>query len=83
MAAELIISQLRCLVQTLDHNKSHTRIFPKNYEDVIEILQQANGNKAPVKAVGGTCHVPTSPDDVVVDLRYINRLLGLDVNSKT
>ena len=48
-----------------------------------KILHQANGNHAPVKAVGGTCHVPITPDDVLVDLRYINRLLGLDINNQT
>ena len=48
-----------------------------------KILHQANGNRAPVKAVGGTCHVPITPDDVLVDLRYINRLLGLDINNQT
>ena len=48
-----------------------------------QILHQANGNHAPVKAVGGTCHVPITPNDVLVDLRYINRLLGLDINNQT
>jgi hypothetical protein len=38
---------------------------------------------AAIKAVGGSCHLPTLEEDVIVDLRYINRLLGLDVNNQT
>ena len=49
----------------------------------FQVLNQANANHASVKAIGGSCHVPTSPEDVVIDLRYINRLLGLDVNNRT
>jgi len=81
--ADLVLSQLRHMLQTFDKSRSHTRIYPKTYEDVVQILHQANGNHAPVKAVGGTCHVPITPNDVLVDLRYINRLLGLDINNQT
>jgi len=79
---DLIVMQLRQLLQ-IDSSRVHSRIYPKCYDDVIQILHQANGNKAPVKAVGGTCHVPVAADDVIVDLRYINRLLGLDVGNQT
>merc|ERR1719360_374366 len=81
--AEVVLSQIRQMIETVDKTRSSTRIFPKSYEDVVQILQQANGNHTPVKAVGGTCHVPTSPEDICVDLRFFTRLLGLDVNNQT
>ena len=34
---DLIVSQLRHFVQALDHSRVHTRIFPKSYEDVVQV----------------------------------------------
>ena len=34
---DLIVSQLRHFVQALDQSRVHTRIFPKSYEDVVQV----------------------------------------------
>ena len=38
--ADLVLSQLRHMVQSFDTTRSHTRIFPKTYEDVIQVRKQ-------------------------------------------
>ena len=38
--ADLVLSQLRHMVQSFDTTRSHTRIFPKTYEDVVQVRKQ-------------------------------------------
>lgn len=61
----------------------HETLYPKDYEDVQEILRQAKDNATPVRAFGGSYPFTPLPADVVVDLRYIDRLLGLDIYQQT
>jgi len=58
-------------------------LYPKDYEDVQEILRQAKDNATPVRAFGGTYPFTPLQADIVVDLRYIDRLLGLDIYQQT
>jgi hypothetical protein len=48
-----------------------------------QILRQAKDNQTPIRAFGGTFPLSPMPDDVVVDLRYIDRLVGLDIYQQT
>ena len=51
---------------------------------VLQILRQARDNCTAIRVSGGT--FPSSrplPDDVIVDMRYIDRLIGLDVYQQT
>ncbi len=50
---------------------------------VLQILRQAKDNATPVRAYGGTYPLTPLPEDVVVDLRYIDRLIGLDIYQQT
>ena len=49
----------------------------------FQILRQAKENGASVKSTGGSFPVVASPREVVIDIRYINRLVGLDIYQKT
>ena len=51
---------------------------------MLQILRQARDNCTAIRVSGGT--FPSSrplPDDVIVDMRYIDRLIGLDVYQQT
>ena len=49
----------------------------------FQILRQAKDNGTSVKATGGSFPVLATPSEIVVDIRYINRLVGLDIYQKT
>jgi len=58
-------------------------LYPKCGEDVLEILTQARDNKTQVKVVGGKFPSSFSKEDVVVNLQYMDKLIGLDVHQQT
>ena len=40
--AEVVLSQIRQMIETVDKTRSSTRIFPKSYEDVVQVSQFCN-----------------------------------------
>ena len=49
----------------------------------MTILSQARDNGSSLKIVGGDYHVTQTKEDIIVSLRYMDRLLGLDTSAKT
>ena len=49
----------------------------------MTILAQARDNRSSLKIVGGDYHVTQTKEDIIVSLRYMDRLLGLDTSAKT
>ena len=49
----------------------------------MTILAQARDNGSSLKIVGGDYHVTQTKEDIIVSLRYMDRLLGLDTSAKT
>eukprot|EP00096_Caligus_rogercresseyi_P015735 TRINITY_DN8208_c0_g1_i1.p1 TRINITY_DN8208_c0_g1~~TRINITY_DN8208_c0_g1_i1.p1 ORF type:complete len:469 (+),score=96.01 TRINITY_DN8208_c0_g1_i1:51-1457(+) len=75
---------MKALVEFIRGRRSQSqRLYPRCPEDVQDILQQASDNGTPVKATGGTFPLKSIPSDIVMDLRYINKLIGLDVTTST
>ena len=58
-------------------------LYPKCVEDLLTIMAQARDNGTTVKVVGGSFPSSHAPGDIIVSLQYMDRLLGLDANSKT
>ncbi|XP_023332500.1 L-gulonolactone oxidase [Eurytemora carolleeae] len=59
-------------------------LYPRCGEDVLEILTQARDNKTQVKVVGGSFPLSSeSPEDVILNLNLMNKLIGLDVHQQT
>jgi hypothetical protein len=48
-----------------------------------QILRQAKENGTGVKATGGSFPILATHREIVIDIRYINRLVGLDIYQKT
>ena len=47
----------------------------------MTILAQARDNGSSLKIVGGDYHVTQTKEDIIVSLRYMDRLLGLDTSA--
>jgi hypothetical protein len=48
----------------------------------LQILRQAKDNGTSLKVTAGSFPVAATPEEIVVDIRYINRLVGLDTIQK-
>lgn len=59
--------------------KRSDALFPKSVEDVQEILKQARDNATPIRVTGGSFPFTPLAEDILVNVKYIDRLLGLDV----
>ena len=51
--------------------------------NIIQYISQYYFLSSKVKVVGGTFPAATVRGDILVDLTYMDRLLGLDVNQQT
>lgn len=60
-----------------------TILYPRDVEELMTILAQARDNRSSLKIVGGDYHVTQTKEDIIVSLRYMDRLLGLDTSAKT
>lgn len=79
-----ILSSVKQLLQRLWWRPEKVEtLYPKCLDDLVEILAQARDNKTQVKVVGGTFPVSTVRGDILVDLTYMDRLLGLDIHQQT
>jgi len=80
-----LIASLRKLVESLFYYKPKGEVlFPRCGEDVVEILNQARDNSSQVKVVGGTFPSSSaSKEDIILNLQYMDKLLGLDVHQQT
>ncbi|XP_040578787.1 L-gulonolactone oxidase [Lepeophtheirus salmonis] len=74
---------MKTLIEFFSGRSNVQRLYPRCYEDVLDILQQATDNGTPVKVTGGTFPTRHHTTDIVIDLRYMNKLIGLDVTTST
>jgi len=58
-------------------------LYPRSGQDVVQILAQARDNAASLRVTGGSFPFIPLANDLVVDLRYVDRLVGLDVYEQT
>lgn len=56
---------------------------PKSVDELLSIMAQARDNGTKIKIVGGAFPVNPAPGDILVSLKNMDRLLGLDATAKT
>ena len=80
------------LVSRKSKKEARTNYFLKRlfYIDIFfsvpflfQILRQSKDNQTPIRVTGGTYPFTPVAEDVIVDLRYIDRLIGLDIYQQT
>lgn len=77
-------SEMRSLLSSLLRRGRGTEtLYPRSHEDLLEMLRQAKDNSTSVRVTGGSYPFTALPEDVVVDLRYVDRLVGLDIYQQT
>ena len=55
----------------------------RDAEELMLIIAQAKDNGSSMKVVGESFHTNYTKDDIVVSLVNLNKLLGLDTNTKS
>ena len=81
---ESLLSAVRRLLDRLfSRQQAATVLYPKCVEDVMAVLEQARQNGSTLKVVGDVYQFSYGPEDIIVSLQYLDRLLGLDTNTNT
>ena len=60
-----------------------TLLYPECLEELVTILDQARQNGSSLKIVGDVYQFSYGREDIIVSLRHLDRLLGLDTNTNT
>lgn len=77
-----LVKLLTFILRLFRRIEKHHVIYPKSYDDILEILRQAKDNGTSLKVTGGTFPISAGPKEIVIDIQYINRLVGLDIYQK-
>lgn len=90
LAGQVVVHQGRTSHHTLSQvsgvmrkYSEYYKIYHRDVEELMTILAQARDNRSSLKIVGGDYHVTQTKEDIIVSLRYMDRLLGLDTSAKT
>jgi len=79
-----LLENLRWFIDKLfTRSQTFTILYPKDIEELLQIIAQAKDNSSTMKIVGESLHTNYNKNDIIVSLVNLNKLLGLDTNNKS